>query len=160
MISLPSNANHHNTPQLPNRNHRLQRTSRRVPQTRRRSHRCICRFRPLPFSLDQHASSGRRAWWYENSFEYVQSLVTQTSRLWQQTDWLGITLVSDITKSIARDYGVLVEENGFALRGTFIIDPNGVVRQLSVNDAPSKFGRAIKLTISIVSSILTFLLQF
>ncbi len=32
-------------------------------------------------------------------------------------------LVSDITKQIARAYGVLDEAKGIALRGTFIIDP-------------------------------------
>jgi alkyl hydroperoxide reductase subunit AhpC len=29
---------------------------------------------------------------------------------------------------IARDYGVLIEEEGIALRGLFVIDPNGVLR--------------------------------
>ena len=37
-------------------------------------------------------------------------------------------IVSDINKRIARDYGVLDEEKGVALRGTFIIDPEGVVQ--------------------------------
>ncbi len=29
---------------------------------------------------------------------------------------------------ISRDYGVLIEEKGIALRGLFIIDPTGVLR--------------------------------
>ena len=37
-------------------------------------------------------------------------------------------VVSDITKQIARDYGVLDEARGVALRGTFIIDPEGIVQ--------------------------------
>ncbi len=37
-------------------------------------------------------------------------------------------LVSDITKQIAHDYGVLDEAKGTALRGTFIIDPEGIVQ--------------------------------
>lgn len=44
-------------------------------------------------------------------------------------------LVSDLRKSISSSYQVLTSA-GFALRGTFIIDPNGVIRQSSVNDAP------------------------
>src|SRR5579883_3143296 len=32
-------------------------------------------------------------------------------------------LASDLTKEVARDYGVLIEEQGVALRGLFIIDP-------------------------------------
>ena len=29
---------------------------------------------------------------------------------------------------ISRDYGVLIEEAGIALRGLFIVDPSGVLR--------------------------------
>lgn len=42
-------------------------------------------------------------------------------------------LVSDITKRIARSYGVLHEES-VALRGLFLIDPKGKVRHALVND--------------------------
>ncbi|ACT69511.1 antioxidant, AhpC/Tsa family [Neorickettsia risticii str. Illinois] len=46
---------------------------------------------------------------------------------------IGYTLVSDITKSISRDYQVLLDD-AVALRGTFIIDPNFVIRVAHVND--------------------------
>jgi peroxiredoxin (alkyl hydroperoxide reductase subunit C) len=42
-------------------------------------------------------------------------------------------LVSDLSKQIARDFGVLTNET-VALRGTFLIDPQGVVRHQVVND--------------------------
>jgi peroxiredoxin (alkyl hydroperoxide reductase subunit C) len=44
-------------------------------------------------------------------------------------------LVSDLTKSIARAYDVLLDA-GVALRGLFIIDPAGTIRQATVNDLP------------------------
>jgi len=44
-------------------------------------------------------------------------------------------LVSDITKQISKDFGVLLD-SGVALRGTFIIDPKGIIRQATVNDLP------------------------
>jgi peroxiredoxin (alkyl hydroperoxide reductase subunit C) len=44
-------------------------------------------------------------------------------------------LVSDLDRSIARDYGVLLDE-GAALRGLFLIDREGVVRHALVNDIP------------------------
>jgi len=47
---------------------------------------------------------------------------------------MKIPVISDITRQISRDYGVLVEEDGFTLRGTYLIDPQGVVRHMSVND--------------------------
>ena len=45
-------------------------------------------------------------------------------------------LVADTTKSIARDYDVLIPNAGIALRGTFLIDKQGVVRHQTVNDLP------------------------
>jgi peroxiredoxin (alkyl hydroperoxide reductase subunit C) len=48
---------------------------------------------------------------------------------------LQYPMVSDLTKQISRDYDVL-NEGGIALRGTFLIDKNGVVRHQIVNDLP------------------------
>lgn len=45
-------------------------------------------------------------------------------------------MIADITKSIARDYDVLIEAAGVALRGTFLIDREGIVRHQLVNDLP------------------------
>ena len=42
-------------------------------------------------------------------------------------------LVADLSKSISRDYGVLVDDS-VALRGLFLIDKEGVVRHALVND--------------------------
>mmetsp|Transcript_2438 Transcript_2438/g.3456 ORF Transcript_2438/g.3456 Transcript_2438/m.3456 type:complete len:226 (-) Transcript_2438:338-1015(-) len=52
---------------------------------------------------------------------------------------LDFPLVADVSKDISRNYGVLVEDPedplyGAALRGLFIIDPEGKVRSLQVND--------------------------
>lgn len=58
-------------------------------------------------------------------------------------------LVADLTKKIASDYGVLTE-GGVALRGTFIIDPKGVVRQATINDLP--VGRNIDEAIRLVKA--------
>jgi peroxiredoxin (alkyl hydroperoxide reductase subunit C) len=48
---------------------------------------------------------------------------------------VGFPMVADLTKSIARDYGVLTE-GGVALRGTFLVDREGVVRHQMINDLP------------------------
>ena len=63
-----------------------------------------------------------------------------THRAWRNTpvDEGGIgpirfPLVSDLTKQIARDYGVLAGD-AVALRATFLIDREGVVRHQVVND--------------------------
>ncbi|CAK4072632.1 unnamed protein product [Aphanomyces euteiches] len=54
---------------------------------------------------------------------------------------MKIPVISDITKKISKDYGVLIEDdadadNGVALRGLFIIDTKGVLRQITINDLP------------------------
>lgn len=42
-------------------------------------------------------------------------------------------VLADTAHRIARDYGVLIEESGIALRGTFLIDPKGILQYASVN---------------------------
>lgn len=63
---------------------------------------------------------------------------------------LNYPLVSDFNKTISRDYGVLIEEAGIALRGLFIIDPQGVVRQMSINDLP--VGRSVDETLRLIKA--------
>jgi peroxiredoxin (alkyl hydroperoxide reductase subunit C) len=60
-------------------------------------------------------------------------------------------LVADLTKQISRDYGVLLEEAGVALRGTFLIDKEGVVRHAVLNDLP--LGRSISETLRMVEAL-------
>ncbi|WP_457597072.1 peroxiredoxin C [Hydrogenimonas sp.] len=45
-------------------------------------------------------------------------------------------LVADLTKQIARDYDVLLEDAGVALRGSFLIDTDGTIRHAVINDLP------------------------
>lgn len=49
-------------------------------------------------------------------------------------DNLAHPILSDLTQQISMDYGVLIPERGVALRGTFLIEPNGILRWLSLND--------------------------
>ncbi|KAI8071812.1 thioredoxin-like protein [Gongronella butleri] len=49
---------------------------------------------------------------------------------------IAYPIVADKTKKIARDYGVLIEDEGITLRGLFIISPEGIVRQITINDLP------------------------
>ena len=62
-------------------------------------------------------------------------------------------IVSDLKKSISRDYDVLLNEE-VALRGTFLIDQEGVVRHQVVNDLP--LGRNIDEALRMVDSLIFF----
>lgn len=59
-------------------------------------------------------------------------------------------LVADLTKRIARDYDVLVNDT-VALRGTFLIDKNFTVRHQIVNDLP--LGRNIEEALRMVDAL-------
>lgn len=43
-------------------------------------------------------------------------------------------MLADPTGKMCRDYGVYINEEGLALRGTFIIDPEGILKAFEVND--------------------------
>ena len=42
--------------------------------------------------------------------------------------------IADDSKALARSYGVLHEDTGLALRGTFIINPDGLLKHIAVSD--------------------------
>ena len=66
---------------------------------------------------------------------------------------LRYPLASDITKSVARDYGVLIEEKGVALRGLFVIDPEGTLRYAVVHDL--NVGRSADETLRVIQALQT-----
>ncbi|MBT3297698.1 peroxiredoxin [archaeon] len=43
-------------------------------------------------------------------------------------------MMADPTGNICRDYGTYIYEEGLSLRGTFIIDPDGILKSLEIND--------------------------
>ena len=68
---------------------------------------------------------------------------------------MKIPMISDLTKSIARDYGCLIEDTqdgdaGVAFRATYIIDPQGTLRHYSINDLP--VGRNVEEVIRLVKA--------
>jgi NADH-dependent peroxiredoxin subunit C len=59
-------------------------------------------------------------------------------KAWHDTsDTIGkiqYPLVGDPTATLARNFEVLIEEEGLALRGTFVINPEGRIKVLEVHD--------------------------
>lgn len=51
-------------------------------------------------------------------------------------------MLSDPTGNISRLFGTYIEEEGLALRGTFIIDPDGVLKTIEIHD--NSIGRSAK----------------
>lgn len=81
-------------------------------------------------------------------------------RAWLQTprekggvEGLVYPLGSDITGSVSRDYGVLIEDKGIALRGLFVIDPEGMLRYKVVHDL--NIGRSVEETLRVIQALQT-----
>ena len=61
-----------------------------------------------------------------------------THKAWHDTsdtiDKVQYPLVGDPTHALARNFGVLIEEEGIAYRGTFVVDPGGRIKIVEIND--------------------------
>jgi len=66
---------------------------------------------------------------------------------------LTYPLLADFTKQVSKDYGVLLETLGAALRGTFLIGPDGLLRAYIVQDLT--VGRSIEEILRLVSGFKT-----
>jgi len=81
-------------------------------------------------------------------------------RAWIQTprDKGGVAdlkypLAADATKQVASNYGVLIEDKGIALRGLFVIDPEGVLRYKVIHDL--NIGRSAEETLRVIQALQT-----
>ncbi len=61
-------------------------------------------------------------------------------------------LLSDLNKTISKEYQVLDEKEGIAYRGLFIIDPEGIICHQVVNDLP--IGRSVEETLRVLDAII------
>ncbi|XP_047982928.1 2-Cys peroxiredoxin BAS1, chloroplastic-like [Salvia hispanica] len=77
---------------------------------------------------------------------------------WVQTDRksgglgdLAYPLISDVTKSISKSYGVLIPDQGIALRGLFIIDKEGIIQHSTINNLA--IGRSVDETLRTLQAL-------
>src|SRR3990167_6557197 len=70
----------------------------------------------------------------------VISLSTDTAfahKVWHETSKaigkIKYPMMADPTGNISRIFGIYLEEEGMALRGTFIIDPDGVLKTIEIH---------------------------
>ena len=66
---------------------------------------------------------------------------------------LGFPLVSDIKKTISRDYDCYLSESGVATRATFIIDPQGKIQYASSNN--KSVGRDVSEILRVLDALQT-----
>lgn len=90
--------------------------------------------------------------------EGAELLSVSTDSQYSHQAWINSTLgkinfpmASDFTKETSRNYGVLVEEEGLALRGLFIIDPEGIIRYAVIHDL--NVGRSVDETLRVLKAL-------
>lgn len=66
---------------------------------------------------------------------------------------LKFPMLADTSKSLAQELGILEQEEGIALRATFIIDPQGLIRWVCVNDL--NVGRNVQEVIRVLDALQT-----
>ncbi len=66
---------------------------------------------------------------------------------------LKFPLLADTSKSLAEELGILEKEEKVAYRSTFIVDPNGIIRHVSVNDL--NVGRNISEILRVLNALQT-----
>ena len=124
-------------------------------------------FYPLDFTFvcptELHAFSDKLEEFHKRGVEVVAVSVDSH---YSHLAWLRIprakggiegvkyTIVSDLSKTISRDYDVLVEGVGIAFRGLFLIDKQGIVRHQVVNDLP--LGRSVDEALRMVDALQYF----
>ena len=83
----------------------------------------------------------------QNNYETLKSLGVEvysvstdthfTHKAWHDTsDAIGkitYTMIGDPSHTLCRHFDVLIEEQGLADRGTFIIDPDGIIQAVEIN---------------------------
>jgi peroxiredoxin (alkyl hydroperoxide reductase subunit C) len=122
-------------------------------------------FYPLDFTFvcptELHAFQERLK---EFDSRNAQVLGCSVDSVYSHTAWLntskskggiqGVTypIISDIHKTISRDYEVLKEDAGIAYRGLFLIDRSGVVRHQLVNDLP--LGRSVDEVLRVLDALI------
>lgn len=76
-----------------------------------------------------------------------------TDRKDHGVDQIKFPLAADTNHSVSREYGVLIEEEGIALRGLFIISPEGEIMYQVVNHI--NIGRDVDETLRVLQALQT-----
>jgi len=97
-----------------------------------------------------------------NEFKKMNTevLAASTDSVYSHKAWaesslgkIQFPILGDTNHSVAKNFNVLLEDKGIALRGTFIIDPNGILKSATVNDLP--VGRSVEETLRTVQALQT-----
>jgi alkyl hydroperoxide reductase subunit AhpC len=81
----------------------------------------------------------------------VDSLYSHKNWFERDLQNVKFPIIADQTHKVSNIFGVLKESEGIAFRGTFIIDPQGVLRSMMVNDTSA--GRSVSETLRVLQAL-------
>lgn len=91
---------------------------------------------------------------------HAEVVACSTDSEWSHKNWferdlsdVDYPVLADTTQKIAHDYDILNEDDGSAERGTFIIDPEGILRYALVS--AGSVGRSVKETLRVLEALQT-----
>lgn len=113
----------------------------------------VCPTELLAFSdrIDEFKNLGVEIMGVSTDSKFSHRAWIQTPRDQNGIQGLRYPLAADFTKQVARDYGVLIEDKGIALRGLFVIDPEGVLQYKVVHAL--NIGRSVDETLRVLSAL-------
>ncbi len=90
----------------------------------------------------------------------AEVLAASTDSVYSHKAWvehglgkIQFPILGDTNHTVAKGFNVLLQDKGIALRGTFIIDANGILKSAVVNDLP--VGRSVEETIRTLQALQT-----
>lgn len=115
----------------------------------------VCPTELLAFSdrVEEFKNLGTEIMGVSTDSKYSHRAWIHTPRDQNGIQGLRYPLAADFNKTMARDYDVLVENAGIALRGLFIIDPNGVLQYKVVHSL--NIGRSVDETLRVLQALQT-----
>src|SRR3954451_19340343 len=102
----------------------------------------VCPTELVAFSdqMDEFAKRGCDVIGISVDSKYTHLAWVNTPRKQGGLGQIKYPIVADLNKAIARNYGVLLEDAGVALRGLFLIDKGGILRHALLNDLSLRRG--------------------
>lgn len=114
----------------------------------------VCPTELLAFSdrIEEFNKAGAEVLGISTDSKYSHRAWIHTPRDQNGIQGLRYPLAADFTKQVSRDYGVLIEDKGIALRGLFIIDPEGVLQYKVVHSL--NIGRSVDETLRVLQALM------
>lgn len=90
----------------------------------------------------------------------AEVLAASTDSVYSHKAWsegalgkIQFPILADTSHTVSRAFNVLLSDKGIALRGTFVIDPSGILKSATVNDLP--VGRSVDETLRTLQALQT-----